>query len=205
MHRIGRTGRAGKSGKAIAIVSPGEKRKLLFIQRISNAKITKGKLPDANEMVRIKKARIADEIETIIATEQYGAYTGFARELLGDNEPEVVLSALLKHYVKDDLDPKAYKIIQENKTGGARDDRYSSKGVHLFFGKGRKDNMAPRKILDILKFDTGVDSRHINDIRIMELFSFFTTSPDNAEFILNAYQKKSKGRKPLVVRARERD
>ena len=206
VHRIGRTGRAGKSGKAIAIISPGEKRKLIFIQRISNAKITKGKLPDAFEMVKIKKARINDEIETIIATEHFADYLPFAKELLGDNDPNTTIAALLKYYVKDELNPKSYKIIAESRDGsGGREDKYRSKNIRLFFAKGRKDNMAPRKILDILKQDTGVDSRHINDIRIMENFSFFTTSGDHAEFILNSYKKNAKGRQPLVERARERD
>jgi ATP-dependent RNA helicase DeaD len=211
VHRIGRTGRAGKKGIAIAIVSSSEKRKLIFIERLSKAKITKGKLPDAHEMVRIKKARINDEIETIIATEHFSEYLGFAKELLAENDPTIMVAALLKHFVKDELDPKAYKIIAESRIGAGsvggrerREDKYRSKNVRLFFAKGRKDNMAPRKILDILKQDTGVDSRHINDIRIMENFSFFTTSADNAEFILNSYRN-NKGRKPMVEPARERD
>ncbi len=200
VHRIGRTGRAGKTGKAILIIDPSERRKLVFIQKINKTHLEKGKLPDAFEMVKIKKRRIKDEVETIIATQHQEDYLSYAMELLQDNEAKDVVASLLKHFVKDELNPKAYKQIKESKAS----DDLRKQNVKLFYAKGRKDNITPRIILDTLKKDTGIDSRKINDIRIMDAFSFFVTNGEDAEFILSFYKKDKSRKMPLVERARER-
>ena len=113
VHRIGRTGRAGKLGKAIAIISPSEKRKLQFVERISKAKMKKGKLPDASDMVTIKTRRLTEHVETIIGTEHYNEYLELATQILGENEPQIIVAALIKHFAKDELNIKAYKQIRE--------------------------------------------------------------------------------------------
>ncbi|MCB9034668.1 MAG: DEAD/DEAH box helicase [Chitinophagales bacterium] len=199
VHRIGRTGRAGKTGKAIAFVSRNEKRKMLMIERISNSKMQKVNLPDAFEMVKIKKNRIKDDIESIIETEHYEEYLTFALDLLKENDPTTLVAAVLKHFVKDELDPKSYKKIKESTS-----ENYSKKVVRLFYAKGRQDGITPKVILNELKDKTGVDSRKINDIKIMQNFSFFNTNGDDAELILAVY-KKNKGKRPIVERARERN
>jgi ATP-dependent RNA helicase DeaD len=114
VHRIGRTGRAGKSGKAICLIDPHEKRKLLFIQKITRAIMKKGKLPDGQEMVNLKKQRIFDELETVISTEHFGEYLEFAKLLQGENDATTTIAALLKMFLKDELDPKSYKLIRES-------------------------------------------------------------------------------------------
>ena len=249
VHRIGRTGRAGKEGKAIAIISPSEKRKLQFVERISKAKMKKGKLPDANDMVKIKKRRLVEHIETIIETEHYSEYTELANEILAEKNPEVLVAALIKHFAKDELNPKAYKQIKEvvkeefgsrfdrgndrgdrrgaerrfeRRDDSRRDDRRSddrksfgdreaaprrrnASSTRLFFAQGRSEGMSPRQLLDILKNDTGVEPRKIDDIRILDNFSFFATNSDDAERILSHYKRNKGAGKPMVDRARERE
>jgi len=249
VHRIGRTGRAGKEGKAIAIISPSEKRKLQFVERISKAKMKKGKLPDASDMVTIKTRRLTEHIETIVGTEHYSEYMELATQILGENEPQVIVAALIKHFAKDELNIKAYKQIREaapreesnryerggdrrddRRGGDRRDDRRSSdrgrddrrsdsrtsdrdsaprrrtsSSVRLFFAKGRADGMTPRQLLEELKNDAGVESRRIDDIRILDNFSFFATNSDDAEQILAVYKRNKGAGKPMVDRARERD
>ncbi|MFN8260915.1 MAG: DEAD/DEAH box helicase [Chitinophagales bacterium] len=243
VHRIGRTGRAGKLGKAIAIISPSEKRKLLFVERISKAKMKKGKLPDANDMVKIKTRRLTEHVETIIGTEHYTEYMELAEQILGDAEPQVIVAALIKHFAKDELNIKAYKQIKEvvkeeyggrNDRFGGRDRRDDSRGrrddrrgdsrrdggfggrdsaprrrnsssARLFFAKGRADGMTPRELLEELKSTAGIESRRIDDIRILDNFSFFATNSDDAEQILAVYKRNKGAGKPMVDRARERD
>jgi len=50
-----------------------------------------------------------------------------------------------------------------------------------------------------------MDARKIRDIKIMEKFSFFTVSFEEAELILDAFRRSRNGRKPLVERAKERN
>jgi ATP-dependent RNA helicase DeaD len=75
----------------------------------------------------------------------------------------------------------------------------------LFFAKGRADGMTPRQLLEELKNDAGVESRRIDDIRILDNFSFFATNSDDAEQILAVYKRNKGAGKPMVDRARERD
>lgn len=241
VHRIGRTGRAGKLGKAIAIISPDERRKLLFVERIAKTKMKKGKLPDAFEMVKIKKRRLVESIETIIGTEHYEAYLSFAKELIQDKEAEVLVAALIKHFAKDELNPKAYKQIKEvapkeefnrgdrsgrdnrgTRGGDRREGRFSDRrdrdggrngapkrgggsSQRLFFAKGRADGMTPRALLDELRNTAGVESRKIDDIRILDNFSFFATNKEDADTIIAVYKRNKGKEKSLVDRARERD
>jgi ATP-dependent RNA helicase DeaD len=202
VHRIGRTGRAGKTGKAMSIIDPSERRKLAFIKNISKADIQKGKLPDAYEMVKIKKNRIKDELESIIETEHYDEYLTFAQEILGDNPPNITIAALIKHFVKDELNPKSYKEIKEPAAAGKKTN-LSKQNVRLFFAKGKQDGITPKSILDALRKDTGIESRKINDIRILQNFAFFNTNGEDADHILSVY-KKQNSRMPLVAKARER-
>lgn len=224
VHRIGRTGRAGKTGKAIALVAPSERRKLMFIQKITKANIEKGKLPDAFELVKIKKQRLKDDVETIISTEHYQEYLKFAQELLGENDPLTTIAALLKQFQGDELNPQAYKVIREateKERGRERfsDDRFDrrdsrSKGgrsggstMRLFIAKGRKDNITPREILQLIADNTDVPGRKIDDIRILDSFSFFTTNQEDGEMILEVFKRKARETKgkPLVEMARERN
>ncbi|MCB0511523.1 MAG: DbpA RNA binding domain-containing protein, partial [Bacteroidetes bacterium] len=68
----------------------------------------------------------------------------------------------------------------------------------------KQDGITPKVILDMLRKDTGVDSKKINEIRIMQNFSFFNTNGEDADLILNIY-KKQNSRMPLVAKARERN
>jgi ATP-dependent RNA helicase DeaD len=218
VHRIGRTGRAGKTGKAIALVSPSEKRKLLFIQKITKANIEKGKLPNPHELVKIKKQRLKDDIETIISTEHFEEYLPFAAELLRDNDPLVVIASLLKEFQGDELNPETYKSIRETSERdsfrdknsvfkGESRDRRGGSNMRLFVAKGRKDKISPRDILNLISEHTDIPGRKIDDIRIMDNFSFFTTNQEDGEMILEVFKRiaRETKAKPLIEIARERN
>ncbi len=269
VHRIGRTGRAGKEGKAIAIIDSNERRKLQFIQRITKAVVEKGKLPDAQEMVTIKKRRLKEQVEAAIVTEQIQPFVEYTQELVSENEPEVVIAALLKIFQGDDLDIQAYKVIKDAIERSSRDDRGGSYGrdrdrggrddrgrdrdrgprdrdraprdsrdrdraprdsrdrdrgprdndrgrdsrggsgstMRLFVAKGRKDNVSPKEILEMISNEANVPGRKIDDIKILDEFSFFTTNKDDGEYILDTFKKlaRKNDQKPLIERARVRD
>jgi ATP-dependent RNA helicase DeaD len=278
VHRIGRTGRAGKTGKAIAIIDSNERRKLQFIQRITKAVVEKGKLPDASEMIAIKKRRLKEQVATAIATEHIHPFVEFTKELVAENEPEVVIAALLKIFQGDDLDIQAYKVIKDaverpysrddrgdrgsdrgrdrdrgsdrgrdrdrssdrspsrdrdrsssdrgsdrspsrDRDRGSFSDRGSDRGrdsrssrdagstMRLFVAKGRHDNVSPQEILKIIGDETNIPGRKIDDIKILDQFSFFTTNHEDGEFILDTFKKiaRKNDEKPLIERARVRD
>jgi ATP-dependent RNA helicase DeaD len=227
VHRIGRTGRAGKTGTAITLITPSEYRKLTSLQRIANTKITKQKVPNVAEVIDSKKQRIKIAISEIVQSGEGKDLEAIAAEILLDNpDPKITLSALLKMAFKDELNEKNYNEIHDlgsykkNKdfyyddhgiTGyrplGSQEKRgyVDRKGTaRLFIAKGRNDNLDPRKLVDLIEKTTGVSQRKIDDVKIMDNFSFFAVPFEDAEKVLNIFQQQSGGKKSLVSRAKKK-
>lgn len=226
VHRIGRTGRAGKSGIAITLITPSEYRKLISIQRIANAKITKQKVPNVAEVIESKKQRIKNSLTEIINSGDFNNLQNIAKEILDENpDPATVLSALLKLAFKDELSIKSYNEINEagaykknrdssyddrpsnNYRQGDQDNRgyVDSKGTaRLFIAKGRNDNMDPRKLVEYIERETGVSQRQIDDVKVMDSFSFFAVPFETAEKVLHIFQSQSGNNKSLVSRAKKK-
>ena len=54
--------------------------------------------------------------------------------------------------------------------------------------------------------ESGVEGRDIDDLKMMDDFSFISVSPSNAEKITNAFENKTiNGKKSIINRAKESD
>ncbi|MBL6664246.1 MAG: DEAD/DEAH box helicase [Rickettsiales bacterium] len=229
VHRIGRTGRAGKSGTAITLITPSEYRKLTSIQRIANTKITKQKVPNIEEVIESKKQRIKSDLEKIIKDNNFDDLNEVASEILNENDdPKIVLTALLKLAFKDELNESSYNKIDDVSSYKKNKDYYyddrgmsgfrpigkgSKRGyvdrkgtARLFIAKGKKDSMSPRKLVEFIQKETGVSQDKIDDVKIMDSFSFFAAPFGDVEKILNVFQNKSRGNgnRSLVSRAKDK-
>jgi ATP-dependent RNA helicase DeaD len=227
VHRIGRTGRAGKTGTAITLITPSEYRKLTSLQRIANAKITKQKVPNIADVIDSKKQRIKTAINEIVKNDNFKDLEIIANEILLENpDPKIALSALLKLAFKDELNEKNYNEIHDTSSYKKNKDFYyddhgisgyrpignqekrsyvDRKGTaRLFIAKGRADNMDPKKLVDFIEKTTGVSQRHIDDVKVMDNFSFFAVPFEDAEKVLHIFQQKSGGNKSLVSRAKKK-
>jgi ATP-dependent RNA helicase DeaD len=197
VHRIGRTGRAGKEGTAITFVTPEEYRSLLFIQRITKAKIRKEKIPKVKDIIDSKKKRIKTQLKNIIKSDKNGDYINMAQELLEDQEPENIIAALLKHSYQDELSGKGYSEIKDisvDKTGTAR----------LFVALGKSDAMTRKKLVTMIKKKANIEDSRIDDVKIFDKFSFITVPFEDAEIIKKKKKKEGKGKRPIVVRAKKK-
>ncbi len=227
VHRIGRTGRAGKSGTAITLITPSEYRKLVSIQRMSNATITKQKVPNVAEVIDSKKQRIKNSLSEIIAAGNFSDLEPVAEEILkNSSDAKIALAALLKLAFKDELNERNYSEI--NDIGAYKKNKdfyYDDRGMsgyrpigdqgkrsyvdrkgtaRLFIAKGRNDNMDPKKLVDFIQGQTSVDQRRIDDVKIFDAFSFFAVPFEDAEKILHVFQKQSGGKRSLVTRAKDK-
>lgn len=83
----------------------------------------------------------------------------------------------------------------------------SGGGTRLFIARGKSDQMNPRKLVEFLEKEAGVRQNKIDDVRVMDDFSFFATTSSDADKILDVFQRQSKssGGKPLVSRAKKRE
>lgn len=227
VHRIGRTGRAGKSGTAITLITPSEYRKLTSIQRIANTKIAKQKVPNIADVIDSKKQRIKSAISEIVQGGTPSELDIIAEEILAENpNPKTTLSALLKLAFKDELNEKSYNEIHDvGSYKKNKDFYYDDHGItgyrpignqekrgyvdrkgtaRLFIAKGRNDQMDPKKLVDFIEKSTGVSQRHIDDVKVLDNFSFFAVPFEDAEKVLHIFQQKSGGKKSLVSRAKKK-
>lgn len=197
VHRIGRTGRAGKEGTAITFITPDEYRRLMFIQKLTNTDIRNEKLPDAGEIVNVKKSRLITRIDELIDNDQHHDYLEFAQAMLEKQSPENIISALIKHAFRDEFDERSYNEI--------RTVNVDQKGkTRLFVALGRKDNMNARSLVTLIKNKAKVRDQDIQDVRVFDNYSFVSAPFREAEMILQAFYKDKSGRS-IVQRAKKKN
>ncbi len=223
VHRIGRTGRAGKSGTAITLITPSEYRKLISLQKMANTKITKQKVPNVQEVIDSKKQRIMGAISKTIEDGDFSDLEEVANEILTNSpDPKIALAALLKLSFKDELNESNYNEIadpfkkrdynsyDDRGAGSYKSGRHNSyvdrKGTaRLFIARGRNDNMDPRKLVEFIQRETGINQSKIDDVKVFDSFSFFAVPFVDAENILRFFQKNAKGKRSLVTRAKDKE
>lgn len=203
VHRIGRTGRAGKHGTAISIISPAEKRDLLFIQKIARTQIKKEEVPGVDVVIETKKMKLKTDIMQLLDHKSASDYLALAQELLEDDrEPVQVLSALLNYSFKDALKESGYRHVGKiaASANGAGNNQ-----ARLFVAKGHTSSMNAAKVVDFVSAEAGIDPQIIHDVRVYDNFSFITLPAEQAEQVLAVFGKNKRGGKPLVTRAKEKE
>lgn len=68
VHRIGRTGRAGRSGVAITLITPGERRKLRYLEQFIGQSLTELKLPRLEDIRERRNALFLKKLEAVLET-----------------------------------------------------------------------------------------------------------------------------------------
>ena len=199
VHRIGRTGRAGNEGTAITFITPREYKQLMLIQRFAGTDIRKSRVPRVADIINAKKKKIYDDLAAILEDEIDTKYYDWAKKLLGDKNPTDTLAAVLNYCFEEEINPDAYREIQEV---GARGRQLDKQGkARLFVALGKKDKINAKKLVDLVLSRVSIKPKYISDILVMEKFSFLTVPFGKAEEIVVSF--KEKGQKPLITHAKK--
>jgi ATP-dependent RNA helicase DeaD len=149
-------------------------------------------------VIEKKKERLKSQILNHLAVPKtLDQYRDFAASLLAENNPEDVVAALLAHSYSDELNTQSYKTMEEvsvDTTGVSR----------LFIALGRVKGYDARKLVDYIMQVSGVENNEINDVRVMDDFSFVTVPFAAAELIIRSFDKIKDGGRSLVSKAKDK-
>lgn len=179
VHRIGRTGRANRRGEAFTILTPKEKGKLKEIKRELKCEIEKKPIPTITEIFEKKSEQIIIEICENAEKNQDEKFSEMARKLVENMDPIKIISSMLKEKYKkevsygvnkdklEEASDRKERKSKSNKKSKNKDDK------RIFINIGKKDGLNKKKLAELIKEKTNIKDRFINDIIIMDKFSFF--------------------------------
>ncbi|MFI3314078.1 MAG: DEAD/DEAH box helicase [Rikenellaceae bacterium] len=196
VHRIGRTGRAGNQGTAITFISNADYRQFTSLKREVKADIRKEEVPSGTDIIAQKRKNIIDEVTSTIDSQLFEDYETMATEILESSEAKTALAAVLKIAFKNDLDINNYPEIRKfsvDRKGTAR----------IFIAKGRLDGMDARSLVDFVRKESGLSNGCINDVKVLNEFSFVTVPFEEAERVTRALNKSDGGERPIAEIAKE--
>ncbi|MFH1460171.1 MAG: DEAD/DEAH box helicase [Candidatus Omnitrophota bacterium] len=199
VHRIGRTGRAGKAGIAITFITPQEYRRFQYIKRAAKTDIRRAKLPKVQDIIETKKRRIMTAVEESIKTGLEHEYVHLSRKLLSNHAPEDIVTALLQRSFGGELSEKNYVEIESGSSSGV-----DKKGkTRLFVLQGKTDGLNREKLINIIQDKCKIEQNKIQDIQILDKFSFITLPFHEAEMVLAFFNNRKKGEGLFIQKAKQ--
>lgn len=193
VHRIGRTGRAGQKGVAITLVVPSELPRLHRLERNLGTRIEPLLLPHGEDMVAHKISALRDELYTLAhQKKQSDTYNELAGKLLQHWDAQDVVTALLRYYDTNGvLLAKRYPKIQMVR-------RNEDELVDLFFARGKEHNMTVEKLTQFIATKLYLDERLIENVKVMQSYSFFSAPRKDADAILDYFHVEGMPHRSLV-------
>ncbi|MCW0219041.1 MAG: DEAD/DEAH box helicase [Prosthecobacter sp.] len=102
VHRIGRTGRAGRKGTAVSLVAGREIYLMQRIQRFTNAKVTRTKVPSQEELEATRVDQVFEKLKATLEAGNYAKHEHTVQRLLDAGfDATDVTSAVLDLWMKE--------------------------------------------------------------------------------------------------------
>lgn len=97
VHRIGRTGRAGRSGRAISFVAGREIFQIRNIERFTNTRIHRGRIPTAGEVGAARDNALVERIRSVLISGEYKKQDHLIERLLEEGHLSTDIASVLLH------------------------------------------------------------------------------------------------------------
>ncbi len=146
VHRIGRTGRAGRSGKAISLVPYRELFQIRNIERFTNMRIQRGRVPTENEVAEARENVFTDKLRALLTSGEFTKHDRLVERLAEEGFASNDIASALIHLLQsgDAAKPapktEEYDRPQREERPSFRDERpgrYGDRG-------GYRDDRRPR-------------------------------------------------------------
>jgi ATP-dependent RNA helicase DeaD len=100
VHRIGRTGRAGRSGKAISLVPFRELFQIRNIERFTNVRIQRGKIPTADEVSEARENVFVEKIRALLTSGEFQKHDRLVERLVEEGHSSTDITSALIHLLQ---------------------------------------------------------------------------------------------------------
>src|ERR1035437_803541 len=101
VHRIGRTGRVGRSGRAITFVSGREVFQIRNIERFTNVRIQRGKIPTADEVHEVRANAFLEKLRALLTSGEYQKQDRLIERLLEEGFASTDIASALIHLLQN--------------------------------------------------------------------------------------------------------
>jgi len=153
VHRIGRTGRAGRSGRAISLVPFRELFQIRNIERFTNVRIQRGKIPTVDEVAEARENVFIDKLRAMLTTGGFPSYEHVLERLVEDGFNSTDIASALIHQLQNGEAAKGAKSTEEydrpqrEERGEGRPGRSDDRGERRPYRddrRGRSDDRGDR-------------------------------------------------------------
>ncbi len=100
VHRIGRTGRAGRSGRAISLVPGRELFQIRNIERFTNVRIQRGKIPTADEVSEARENVFLEKLRGLLTSGEFQKHDRVIERLLEEGHSSTDIASALIHLLQ---------------------------------------------------------------------------------------------------------
>ncbi len=100
VHRIGRTGRAGRSGRAISFVAGREVFQIRNIERYTNTRIHRAKIPTQTEVEEARTSQFLDNLRAILQSGEFKSQERILEVLLEEGFSSTDIASALIHQLQ---------------------------------------------------------------------------------------------------------
>lgn len=202
VHRIGRTGRAGKTGIAISFVVPQEYRLLRMIEKITNSRIKRCKLPTFQDVFERQREVIGKRVVSVLEEGKLSHYQDIINNLAVDYDLSELAAAALK--IAFDIESTSEENLESPSLDFGNTGAESGM-VRLFMNIGRMEELRPPDLIKIIAEEAGIPGKVIGAIRIYDKFTFVEVPAEEAEKVMYSLHRNTiKGKRVHVEPARVR-
>jgi len=187
VHRIGRTGRAGREGKAIALVSPKDKRLLRAIERHTRMPMTEAELPTQAQLAERRETAFKARVAEMLGSDDLEFYARLVTNIQRDHQlPAKDVAAALALMLDADkrLQPQPEESIaaprreraerrpekgDKREARPVRERRQRDKDIDMVqyrIAVGRDHGVQPKHIVGAIANEAGMESRYIGHIKL---------------------------------------
>ncbi len=146
VHRIGRTGRAGREGRAISFAAGREVFQIRNIERFTNMRIQRGKIPTADEVHEVKANAFLEKLRAMLTSGEYEKHDRLVERLLEEGFASTDIASALISLLKngDGAAAKPAPKVEEYDRP-PREERPSFRDRDDRAPRGRFDDRAPQR------------------------------------------------------------